>query len=185
MIGKCRRDQATEQIARDIAGDVGREGAGGVGSAALLAQVSERQGKGGRHAKALRDTKHRKHGQVRRDCQQRGRERQQGETNQDAKSPVDVLAEHGDDQSGDRHTHRGGIDRQADRSRGHVIRTTEGGKDSLGRKKVDHGEESRQSDDKRAQQDSGRLLLHVHPRRWQSGRCLSHDGPALDCGRRM
>ncbi len=43
MIGKRGRDQATEEIARDIAGDVGGEGAGGIGSAALLAQVGERQ----------------------------------------------------------------------------------------------------------------------------------------------
>ena len=47
------RNQATDQIASYIAGDVGGEGAACVGHAALLAEIGERQREGGGHAKAL------------------------------------------------------------------------------------------------------------------------------------
>src|SRR5215471_19297978 len=82
------------------------EGAAGIRRAALLAQIGEGERKGGRHAKALRDTQDRERGQVGRDRKQRGRDRQQSEADQDAESAVDVLAEHGNDQPRDRHAHR-------------------------------------------------------------------------------
>ena len=86
MIGDRGRDQAADQIARDIAGDVGGEGATGVGCAALLAQISQRERKGGRHAKALRDPQHSECGQIWRNREQRGRDREKRQTNQDAQA---------------------------------------------------------------------------------------------------
>src|SRR5262249_20870511 len=97
MIGKRRRHQAADEIARNIAGDVGGEGAGGGGSAAVLSQIGELQGKGGGHARARRDTKQRKRGKVGGDSKERSRQRQQGEPHQYAGSPLDVSAEYRDD----------------------------------------------------------------------------------------
>ena len=54
MVGDGRGHQPPEEVARDVAGDVGGGGRGGVGGAAALAEIGERQREGGRHAEALR-----------------------------------------------------------------------------------------------------------------------------------
>jgi hypothetical protein len=69
MVDECSRDKAADQIARDIAGDVGSKGPGGVRRAALLAEIGEGEREGRGHAQPLRDTQDRKRGQVRSDCQ--------------------------------------------------------------------------------------------------------------------
>ena len=70
------RHQAANEIARDIAGDVGGKGATGVGGAALLAQISEREREGGCHTKALQNPEHSECGQIRYNREQRGRDRE-------------------------------------------------------------------------------------------------------------
>ena len=75
MVNECSRDEAADQIGRDIAGDVGSKGPSGVRRAALLAKICEGEREGRGHAQPLRDTQDRKGGQVRSDCQQCGWDR--------------------------------------------------------------------------------------------------------------
>ena len=96
MVGERRRHQAAEQVARDVAGDVGREGAGRVRSAALFGEVRERQREGRRHEKALGDAQRREGGEVGRHREQGGRDREQRQADQDAAPAVDLPAEKGD-----------------------------------------------------------------------------------------
>ena len=58
-VGDRGGNQPADQVARDIAGDIGRERAAGVHRAALFAEIGERQRKRRRHAQALRDAQHR------------------------------------------------------------------------------------------------------------------------------
>ena len=113
VVGDRGRNQAADEIAGDIAGDIGGEGATGVGCAAFLAEISQRERKGGRHAKALHDPQHSECGQIRRNREQRGRDREDRQTDQNAKPAVDALAEQGDDQSGNCHAHGARIDGKA------------------------------------------------------------------------
>src|SRR5215475_161541 len=57
MIGDRRGHEAADQIACDIARDVGGKSAGSVGGGVLLAEVGERQCEGRSHEDALGDTK--------------------------------------------------------------------------------------------------------------------------------
>ena len=53
MVGDGRGNQPPDQVARDIAGDIGGKRAAGVHRAALLAEIGERQREGRRHAQPL------------------------------------------------------------------------------------------------------------------------------------
>ncbi len=53
MVRQARREEPADQIARDIARDVGGEGAGGIGRAAVLAEIGQRQREGSGHEDAL------------------------------------------------------------------------------------------------------------------------------------
>jgi hypothetical protein len=57
-------DQTPNQIARDISGDIGGEGARRVGGAVVLTEISEREGKGRRHAQPLRHAQNGEHREV-------------------------------------------------------------------------------------------------------------------------
>ena len=175
MVGDPSGDQAADQIARDIAGDVSGERAAGVHGAALLAQIGEHEGEGGRHAQSLRDPQRREDGQVGRDRQQRRRDRQQCQAHQDAQAAIDALRKQGNRETGHRHTHCAGIDREAHGRRRHIVGAGERRQDRLRREQVDHREKGRQSDHDRAQQHSGGVAVHVHRRRIHDGCSLRHD----------
>ena len=76
MICECGRDQPADEITRDVAGDIGGEGKTCVGGAAFFSQIGKRQRKGGRHAQPLRHAQNRERGQIGRNCQERGRDRE-------------------------------------------------------------------------------------------------------------
>ena len=80
------RHQPSDQIAGDVAGDIGRKRAAGVHRAALFAEIGQRQRKGRRHAQALQDAKDREGGEVRRARQQRGGDREQNETRRECRA---------------------------------------------------------------------------------------------------
>ena len=113
VVRNRRRYETANEVARDIASDVGGEGATGVGCAALLAQICKRERKGRCHANALRDAQRSEGGEIRCNREQRGRDREGGQADQDAKPAVDTLAEQGDDQAGHRHAHGARIHRKA------------------------------------------------------------------------
>ena len=96
MVGESGGEEPAEEVARDVAGDVGREGAGRVHGVAMLAEIGEGQREGRGHAKPLRDPQQREGRKIRRPCEERGRNREQRETRQDAAAPVDAAAEIGD-----------------------------------------------------------------------------------------
>ena len=76
VVSDRRRDQPANQIACDIASDVGGKSAASVGCTALLAQISERECECGCHTKALQDPEHSECGQIRCNREQRGRDRE-------------------------------------------------------------------------------------------------------------
>ncbi len=57
MIGHAGSEEAADQIARHVAGDVGGERGGRVRGAVMLAEISQGEGKGRRHAQALHDAR--------------------------------------------------------------------------------------------------------------------------------
>ena len=156
------RHQPADQVAGDVAGDIGRERAAGVHRAALLAEIGQRQRERRRHAQALRDAQDREDGEVGRARQQRGRDREQDEAHENAEPPVDVRAEEADHEPGDRHAHGAGVDRKAHRRRGDVVMPGQRGQDRLRREQIDHGQERRQADDEGSQHHAGRMTVHFH-----------------------
>jgi len=108
-IGYRCRDEPANQVARNVAGDVGRKSAARIHRAALLAEIGECQRKGGSHAEALADAKDREDGQVWRACQQRRRHRKQNQAHEDAEFAIDMRAEEADHEAGNRHAHGAGV----------------------------------------------------------------------------
>ena len=154
--------QPPDQIAGDVAGDVGRERAARVHRTALLAEIGQRQRKRRCHAEALRDAQRGKHHQIRCARQQRGGDREQDQAQQNAEPAVDMRAQEADNEAGDRHAERAGVDRKAHLGRRHVVMPGQRRKDRLRGEQVDHGQEGREADDERAQHHAGRGAMHFH-----------------------
>ena len=114
-------NQAADQVARDVAGDIGRKRATGIHRTALLAEIGQRQRERRCHAQALRDAKNREYSEVGRNRQQGRGNSEQGETQENAEPPIDVLTEKPDDKPGHRHSHGAGVDREAHRRGRHVV----------------------------------------------------------------
>ena len=91
MVGDASRHQPADQIAGDIAGDIGRERAARIHRAALLAEIGERQSEGRRHAEPLHDAQNGERGEIRSNREQRRRNRQHAETGENAQPPVDIV----------------------------------------------------------------------------------------------
>ena len=102
------------------------------------------------------DAQEREDGEIGRDREQRGRDREQGQAEEDAEPAVDMRAEKADHESGDRHAHGAGIDGKAHRGGRHAVVLRQRRQDRLRREQVDHGEKGRQADDQRAQRRAGR-----------------------------
>ena len=156
------RHQPADQIAGDVAGDIGGERAAGIHRAALLAEIGQRQRERRRHAQSLRHPQDGEDGEIRRDGQQGGRDRENRKAEEDAEPPVDVPAEQADHQAGDRHSHGAGIDGKAHRRRGDVVVPGQRGKDRLRREQIDHGQECGEADDQGSQHHARRTAVHVH-----------------------
>ena len=105
MIGHRGRDQPADQVACDVAGDVGGKRAAGIHRAALLAQIGERERERRSHEQALGDAQSREDRQIGCHGEQGSRDRQQEQTDQDAEPAVDPLAEERHAEAGDRHSH--------------------------------------------------------------------------------
>ena len=180
MIGEPRRQEAPEQVAGDVAGDIGRKRPGGVGHAAMLAEVCEGQRESRGHAQPLPDPQRRKGGEVRRDREERRRQRQHGEGDEDAAPSVDGAAEVGHSEPRDRHAHRCGVDGETHGSRGHPIGFRQRRQDRLGAEQVDDGEERNEADEQRACKRAGAVLVHVHRlhRHGVSGTEIHSRGPS-------
>ena len=187
MIGHRRGDEPSDEIAGDIAGDVGGRSRGGVDRTRMFAEIGERQREGGRHAQALDDAQRREHGEVGRAREQRGRNRENDETDQNAEPLVDLFAEDRDDEPGDRHSERAGIDCRTHRGRADPVGARQRRQDGLGREQVDDGEKRGERNDQKPRHNSGGVLLRLH--QWQrcdvrhrrhgvcSLRCASEDAP--------
>ena len=156
------RNQPPDQVARDVAGDIGRERAAGIHRTALFAEIGQRQRKRRCHAEALRNAQHGEDGQIRRARQQRRGDREQDQAQENAEPPVDMRAEEADDEAGNRHAERAGVDRKAHRRGRYVVMPGQRGQDRLGREQVDDGQEGREADDERAQHHARRVTMHFH-----------------------
>src|SRR5215469_15522917 len=66
MMDECRGHQASEEVAGDVAGNIGGKGSGGVLGTALLGKIGERERERRGHEQALDDAQHRKDGEARR-----------------------------------------------------------------------------------------------------------------------
>ena len=104
-VGDGRRHQPPDQVAGDVAGDIGGERAAGVHRAALLAEIGQRQRERRGHAQPLRDAQDRERREIGRARQQRGRDREQDQAQENAEPAVDMRAEEADHEAGDRHAH--------------------------------------------------------------------------------
>ena len=158
MIGHARRDQAPDEVARHVAGDVGGEGAGRIGGAVMLAKISEREREGRRHAQSLRYAQQRERGEVRRMREQRGRDGEHDEADQDAFPAIDLATEIADGQARKGHAQRAGIDGKAHLRRRHAVMLGERGKDGLRGEQIDDGEEGGQRDDEEAESGAGGMM---------------------------
>ena len=128
----------------------------------MLAEVCEGQRESRGHAQPLPDAQRRKGGEVRRDREERRRQRQHGEGDEDAAPSVDGAAEVGHSEPRDRHAHRCGVDGETHGSRGHPIGFRQRRQDRLGAEQVDDGEERNEADEQRACKRAGAVLVHVH-----------------------
>jgi hypothetical protein len=145
------RHQPPDQIAGDVAGDVGRERAACIHLIALLAEIGQRQRKGRGHAEALRNTQDREHTEIGGARQQRGGNREQNQAQENAEPAVDVRAQEADHEPRDRHAHGAGVDRKAHGGGGYVVMPGQRGKDRLRGEQIDHRQERREADDKGSQ----------------------------------
>jgi hypothetical protein len=100
--------------------------------------------------------------QIRRNREQRGRDREGGQADQDAKPAVDAFAEQGDNQAGNCHAHGARIHRKAHGRRCDLIGPRQRRKNRLRRKQIDDCEKRGQADYDRAQQHHARVTLHPH-----------------------
>ena len=165
MVHERGRHQAAEQVARDVAGDIGGERACRVRRAAAFGQIRQREREGRRHAQPLRDAQEGKRHQIGGYREQQRRDREQGQTGQDAAPTIDAMAEECDGQAGDRHAEGACVDRETDGGGSDLIRLGERRQDGLRREQVDDREKCGQPDDERAQQCACR-----------SGRCGRRHG---------
>jgi hypothetical protein len=149
------RHQPPDQVARDIAGDIGRERAARVHRTALFAEIGQRQRERRGHAEALRDAQDRERGEIGGARQQRGGDREQDQAQENAEPAVDVWAQKADHEPRDRHAHGARVDRKAHRSGAHVVMPGQRWKDRLRGKQIDHGQERREADDERSQRHAG------------------------------
>jgi len=162
MVGDARGHQPADQVARDIAGDVGGERAARVHRAAFLAEIGKRERECGGHAEPLCDPQDRECREVRRGRQQSGRNGEHAKAHQNPEAPVDPPAEQRHREPRDRHAHRAGIDGEAHRGGRYSIGLCEGGQDRLCGEQIDHGEKCRQADDDGPAQHVQGVIVPVH-----------------------
>ena len=177
MIDEGRGHEPADQVARDVARDVGGESTGRVGGAAFLAEVGQRQREGRGHEDALHDAQQREGAEPGRHRQQRRRYRQQREADKDPQPAVDLAGEQRDGEAGHRHPHGAGVDRKTHRGRAHLIVAHQRGQDGLGGEQVDHRQEGREPDHQLAQQGAACATARVyrrHQRGCVGGRCVGH-----------
>ena len=157
MISECRRHQSPEEVARDVAGNVGGEGAGGILGAAVLGEIGEGQGERGGHEHTLDDAQDGKDGQTGCHRQQRGRDREQRQAKQYALAPIDVAAQQRHCQTGNRHPHCAGIDSKAHCRWAYAISRGQRRQDRLRREQIGDRQKGRQTDDEGAKERSAGL----------------------------
>ena len=68
-------------------------------------------------------------------------------TQQNAEPAVDMRAQEADNEAGDRHAERAGVDRKTHLGGRYVVMPGQRGKDRLGGEQIDHGQEGREADD--------------------------------------
>ena len=157
MIGHGGGDQPPDQIARNVAGDVGGKRAGRVGGAVMLAEIGKREGEGGGHAQPLRHAEQSEGGEVWRMRKQSGRDREHEQAEQDAHAPVDRAAEIADREPRNRHAHGAGVDGKAHGRRRDAVMLGQRGENGLGGEQVDHGQERGERDDDEAEDGARRV----------------------------
>jgi hypothetical protein len=142
---RCR-NEAAEQVARYIAGDVGGKCAARLYCAALLPEIGERQRECGCHAKPLRNAKDCEDSQAWRNRKQAGRNGQKNQAGKNAEPVIDMRAEEAHYQPRKRHAHGASVDRKAhSRGRDTVVPRQER-QDCLRCEQVDEGQESGRAD---------------------------------------
>src|SRR5215469_11880364 len=121
MVGERGGEKPAQEIARDITGDIGGEGAACIDRATFLSEIGERQGECRGHKEALRYPKRREDREARRNRQERGWNRQRHQTQENAAAAVYTLTEERNTKSRDCHSDGGGIDSKTNRRRTHLI----------------------------------------------------------------
>jgi hypothetical protein len=162
VVGDRCREQAADEVAGDVASDVGGERAAGIGVAALFPEIRQGQRECRGHAEALADAQQHEHRQVRRDREQCRRDRERDQAQQNAHATVDSYANQRYHQSGDGHPDCARVDRKTHCGRRHPVGARERWKNGLGREQVDHGEKRREADDDGSQQTPRRMSVHLH-----------------------
>jgi hypothetical protein len=153
MIGNSSRQQPANQIACDVAGDVGRKRTRRISRARVLAEIGEGQGECGRHAHPLHDPQQRENRQVGRAGEQGRGNCKHNQRDENTPPPIYVSAEVGDSQAGDRHRQRARVDGETHRPGGDAVMARERGQDGLRCKQVDDCEECGQRNDEEAKQE--------------------------------
>ena len=159
MIGDAGRDQPSDQVARNIAGDVGGEGRGRILRAVMLAEIGKGEGEGRGHAQALQDTQNRKCGEVWCVSEQRRRDREQHEADENAAPPVDAAREIADGEAGHEHAERARIGGETHLPRRHAVMLGQHGQDGLRGEEIDEAQERRERDDDGAEEHTGRVTM--------------------------
>ena len=154
MIHRCGCHQAADQIARDVAGDIGGKGARRLRGAALLCEVRERERECGRHKQALQHAQSRKAAESWRVREEDSRNCERREGEHHALAALDVAAVEGDTEAADRHPQRRRVNRKPHRRRAYAVRRGERGQDRLRREEIDQREERRRGDQRCAGGDA-------------------------------
>ncbi len=181
MIGYRGGDESPDEVARDVTGDVGGRSGGRVDRTRMLAEIGERQREGGRHAEPLDDAQRGENGEVGRNGEQSGRKCENDEADQDAEPLVDPPAEDRDDQAGDRHSERAGVDRGTHGGRADPVGARQRRQDGLGREQIDDGEKRGERDHQKAGDDPGGVLLRLDRRQRCDVRHRRHGVCLLNC----
>ena len=142
-----RGDQPADKVARDIAGDIGGEGSGLPRSAVRSPSHASVSVKAVDMHSPCITRRMRKDLQIGRQRQQRGRHRQQHQTDHDTVPPVDPLAEQRGREPRHRHPKRAGIDRHPHGRRRDAIGDGQHRQNRLRREQIHDGEEGQQRHD--------------------------------------
>ena len=146
MINEVGRGESADQIARDIAGHIGGEDAGGGARREAFAEIPERQRESRSHEQSLHDAQGGEDFEIGREGEQRRRRGKQRENADHARAAVDAAGEKGDGQTRHSHAERRRIDREARPRGGRPVMNRQRWQDRLGGEEIDQRQKRENGD---------------------------------------